>query len=208
MEEKKLGHWTTAVCAIAALLCTAAFSCCLAAEFKKAKAEDMKVDGSLCSLPSSPAFGLGVAAIACLSLAQIVGTSAAATRLCSYQGFGCCNDHDHDHKSDKGSRFTSVGLLLLSWISFGMAVVMLSAASSMNNGQAYGEGWMDGDCYVVKNGVYGGAAALAILTALLTFGFTFSTRPSTAASSVNNSINYNNSSNSPSNNKSRGRSST
>jgi len=39
----------------------------------------MKLDGSLCSLPRSSAFELGVAAIAFLLVAQLVGTSAAVT---------------------------------------------------------------------------------------------------------------------------------
>jgi hypothetical protein len=44
-----------------------------------AQDKDVKLDGSLCSLPRSSAFELGVAAIAFLFVAQLVGTSAAVT---------------------------------------------------------------------------------------------------------------------------------
>ena len=39
---------------------------------------------SLCSLPKSSAFELGVAAIAFLTVAQLVGTTAAATTMCAF----------------------------------------------------------------------------------------------------------------------------
>jgi len=68
-----------AICGIVALLSATAFSCSVAAEFRKVKVKDMKLDGSLCSLPRSSAFELGVAAIAFLLVAQLVGTSAAVT---------------------------------------------------------------------------------------------------------------------------------
>ena len=51
----------------------------------------------------------------------------------------------------------------------------------MNSGQRYGRGWMDGDCYVARNGVFGGAAPLVLVTALLILGLTFGTKPTTAA---------------------------
>lgn len=55
---------------------------------------------------------------------------------------------------------------------------MLGTGVSMNSKQPYGKGWMDGDCYVVKNGVFGGAAAIAIVAGILILGFTFSLPPS------------------------------
>jgi len=50
----------------------------------------------------------------------------------------------------------------------------------MNHGQRYGRGWMDGDCYVARNGVFGAAAALVVVTALTTLGLTFATEPTAA----------------------------
>lgn len=162
---ERLKHGKMVVSSSVVLLGTVAFSCCVAAEFKKTKAKDMELDGSLCSLPRSSAFGLGIAAIVCLFLAQIVGTSMAGAGLCSRGKYsGSC------------SRIVSTTLLALSWVSFGLTAILLGTGSSMNSGQAYGKGWLDGECYVVKKGVYAGAAVLTVATVILILGFFFSTR--------------------------------
>lgn len=49
-------------------------------------------------------------------------------------------------------------------LSFGIAVIMLISATSMNRRQAYGEGWLNGECYIVKGGTYIGSAILVIVT--------------------------------------------
>ncbi|KAG8072014.1 hypothetical protein GUJ93_ZPchr0006g45630 [Zizania palustris] len=162
-----------AICGIVVLLSATAFSCSLAAEFRKVKDKDMKLDGSLCSLPKSSAFELGVAAIAFLSAAQLVGTTAAATTMCAAS--------KHSKSSTTRRRVGSVALLVLSWVTFALAVVLLATAASMNHGQRYGRGWMDGDCYVARNGVFAGAAALVVVTALLIVGLTSATKSSAAA---------------------------
>ncbi|KAG7598915.1 hypothetical protein ISN44_As06g031240 [Arabidopsis suecica] len=51
----------------------AAFFLCLSAEFQKAKGKDLKWDGESCYLPENRAFGLGIAALVCIFVAQIVG---------------------------------------------------------------------------------------------------------------------------------------
>ncbi|KAK3155019.1 hypothetical protein QOZ80_2BG0197810 [Eleusine coracana subsp. coracana] len=162
-----------AICAIVALLSAAAFACSLAAEFRKVKGKDMKVDGSLCSMPRSSAFELGVAAIAFLFVAQLVGTSAAVTAA------GAANKPKKSAAAAR-RRVAFVALLVLSWVSFAVAVILLATAASMNRGQRYGRGWMDGDCYVARTGVFGGAAALVVVTALITLGLTFATEPPSA----------------------------
>ncbi|TVU28138.1 hypothetical protein EJB05_19647 [Eragrostis curvula] len=164
-----------AICGIVALLSVAAFSCTLAAEFHKVKEKDMKVDGSLCSLPKSAAFELGVAAIAFLLVAQLVGTTAAVTAA------GVVKPKK---SSPTRRRVAFVALLVLSWASFAVAVILLATAASMNHGQRYGRGWMDGDCYVAKNGVFGVAAALVVVTAIITLGLTFATEPPSSSSAA------------------------
>ena len=62
-----------------------------------------------------------------------------------------------------------------------MAVILLATAASMNHGQRYGRGWMDGDCYVARSGVFGGASCLVVVTALITLGLTFATESAAAA---------------------------
>ncbi|CAL5019060.1 unnamed protein product [Urochloa decumbens] len=164
-----------AVCGIVALLSATAFSCSVAAEFRKVKEKDMKLDGSLCSLPRSSAFELGVSAIAFLFVAQLVGTTAAVT---TYAG------KPKKTAAAARGRVAFVALLVLSWLSFAVAVVLLATAASMNHGQRYGRGWMDGDCYVARNGVFGGAALLVAVTALITLGLTFATEPTAAAAAM------------------------
>ncbi|KAM0821662.1 hypothetical protein ACQ4PT_072030 [Festuca glaucescens] len=166
-----------AVCGIVVLLSATAFSCSLAAEFRKVKDKDMKLDGSLCSLPKSSAFELGVAAIAFLTVAQLVGTTAAATTMCA-------TTSKPSKPAVTRGRVASVALLVLSWVCFALAVVLLATAASMNSGQRYGWGWMDGDCYVARNGVFGGAAALVVVTALLILGLAFATEPAGAGTST------------------------
>ncbi|XP_008797973.2 protein MODIFYING WALL LIGNIN-1 [Phoenix dactylifera] len=161
MEKKPSRFGKLAIRVILVFLGTVAFACSLAAEFKKVKAKDMKLDGSLCSLPRSPAFGLGITAAVCLSIAQIVGTSQVGTRLCSGE------------KNIRTSRILSIAQLVASWMSFGLALVLLATGSSMNGGQPYGKGWMDGKCYVVRNGVFIGAAILAVVTVVFLLGYTF-----------------------------------
>ncbi|KAJ1280616.1 hypothetical protein BS78_04G246200 [Paspalum vaginatum] len=160
-----------AICGIVALLSATAFSCSLAAEFRKVKEKDVKLDGSLCSLPKTSAFELGVAAIAFLFVAQLVGTTAAVTTVCAAKP---------KKSSAARGRLVFVALLALSWLSFAVAVTLLATAASMNHGQRYGRGWMDGDCYVARNGVFGGAAFLVLVTALATLGLTVATEPAAA----------------------------
>lgn len=160
--EKPRFRTIPVVCSAVILLGVAAFACCVAAEFKKSKAKDMEIDGSLCHLPRSPAFGLGIAALVCLSVAQVAGTTVAATSLCA------------GHKS-KRSRILPISLLILSWISFGLAAILLGTGSSMNDKQPYGRGWLNAECYVVKDGVYVGSAILAAATVIFVLGFAFST---------------------------------
>ncbi|XP_010933010.1 protein MODIFYING WALL LIGNIN-1 [Elaeis guineensis] len=159
MEKPRFGK--LAIRIVVVFLGTVAFSCSLAAEFKKVKAKDMKLDGNLCSLPRSSAFGLGITALVCLSIAQIVGTSAVGTRLCSGE------------RNARRSRTVSIIQLVSSWLSYGFAMVLLATGSSMNGGQPYGKGWMDGKCYIARNGVFGGAAILVVTTVVFILGFTF-----------------------------------
>ncbi|KAI3453915.1 hypothetical protein Pfo_010578 [Paulownia fortunei] len=137
------------------------FALCLAAEFKKPKKNDLRLDGNMCYLPGSSAFGLGIAALTCLSIAQVIGNL-----------FICRKFHSREHSRGCKFRKPSVSCILLvfSWISFGLAVILISAATSMSRSQPFGEGWLDGECYVVKDGVYVGSAVLGLLALGSTLG--------------------------------------
>ncbi|CAD5164479.1 protein MODIFYING WALL LIGNIN-1 isoform X2 [Musa acuminata AAA Group] len=152
------------ICTIVALLGVVAFSCCVAAEFEKVKVKDMRLDGSLCSLPRSSAFGLGIAALVCLSIAQVIGTTMGGSRICSIKA------------AASSSRIASIALLCLAWIIYALASIILAIASSMDGGQSYGKGWMNGDCYIVHDGVYAGAAVMVVSIVLVILAFNFKTR--------------------------------
>nr|KAJ0199836.1 hypothetical protein LSAT_V11C600305470 [Lactuca sativa] len=52
--------------------------------------------------------------------------------------------------------------------SFFMAFILMGIASSMSRKQIYGEGWVDGKCYLVKNGVYVASGILFLIAIIST----------------------------------------
>ncbi|ONK79919.1 uncharacterized protein A4U43_C01F11810 [Asparagus officinalis] len=139
--------WAMASVAAAALD-LAASSCSVAAEFKKAKMNDMKLDGKFCSLPRTPAFVLGLAALICISVSQML--RAFVWMLGGFSINKC-----------------QTIMIVFSWICFILAMILLATGSSMNNWQRYGQGWMDGNCYVIRTGEYLGAAALIVVNLVM-----------------------------------------
>lgn len=53
---------------------------------------------------------------------------------------------------------------MLGRVGFGVAVILLITATSMNRRQTYGVGWLNGECYLVKEGTYAGSAILILVT--------------------------------------------
>ncbi|KAE8677505.1 Long-chain fatty alcohol dehydrogenase family protein [Hibiscus syriacus] len=53
---------------------------------------------------------------------------------------------------------------------FGVAAILISAATSMSRTQAYGEGWLEGECYLVRDGVYISSGVLSLLAVLTLLG--------------------------------------
>ncbi|GAB4834858.1 hypothetical protein Ancab_033127 [Ancistrocladus abbreviatus] len=51
------------------------FVCCIVAEFKKLKEEDVRLVGRLCDLTGSEACGFGIAGLMCLLSAEMIGSS-------------------------------------------------------------------------------------------------------------------------------------
>lgn len=77
------------------------------------KAKDVKLDGNLCSLPGSQAFGLGITALICLVAAQILGTCAGGPSFC------CSLLHKEEkklhHDITARNRTVAIILLVVSW---------------------------------------------------------------------------------------------
>ncbi|KAI4314604.1 hypothetical protein L6164_027493 [Bauhinia variegata] len=127
---------------------------CAVAEFKRNKKEDLRWSGSMCYLPPSQAFGWGIAALACLFVAQIIGNFIFFKHSCSG------GERNAIFKTPAIAKV----LFLISWVSFGSAVVLLFTATSMSRRQQYGVGWLNGECYLVKGGTYAGSAILVLVT--------------------------------------------
>ncbi|TKY70186.1 DUF1218 protein [Spatholobus suberectus] len=132
----------------------ASFTLCIASEIKRNKKEDLRWNGKLCHLPSSPAFGLGIASLVSLVLAQSIGNSIL------FKNYFSGGKRNAQYKIPVIPRI----LFLISWLSFGIAVILLIASTSMSRRQPYGEGWLNGECYLVKGGIYAGSAILILVT--------------------------------------------
>ncbi|KAL9424731.1 hypothetical protein AB3S75_031786 [Citrus x aurantiifolia] len=155
MEKKHHRYGFVFVLCIIISLDLVSFISCLIAEAKKAKRKDLKLDGKLCYLPESHAHELGIAALICLGVAQVIGN----LLICR---IFCTRDKRNNCKTQKLRIATA--LLVLSWISFGVAVILLGAATSMSRKQPYGKGWLDRECYLVKDGVFVGSGGLVLIT--------------------------------------------
>ncbi|KAK1403037.1 protein MODIFYING WALL LIGNIN-1 [Heracleum sosnowskyi] len=145
------------------LIALLSFALCIAAEFKKSKKKDIRLDGRLCYIPKSDAYGLGISALVCLFAAQILTNFF----ICKKFWFGRDRNSSSTISSSSSSckpRFSGISILLLSvsWISFVISAILVSAATSMSQSQPFGDGWLDGECYIVKDGVYIGSGILAL----------------------------------------------
>ncbi|XP_061341766.1 protein MODIFYING WALL LIGNIN-2-like [Gastrolobium bilobum] len=141
------------------------FILCITSEIKRNKKEDLRWNGKLCYLPSSQAFGLGIAALVSFILAQIIGNCILFKNSCSGR------KRNAQYKIPVLAKL----LLLISWLSFGIAVILLITATSMSKMQPYGVGWLNGECYLVKRGTYAGSAILVIVTVGSVIGSALST---------------------------------
>ncbi|PIA31621.1 hypothetical protein AQUCO_04900133v1 [Aquilegia coerulea] len=179
MERSQYG--LALLCFLILSLGLIAFSLCVASEFKKSKGKDMKLDGKLCHLPKSPAFILGILGCLCVSIAQIIGNIVLVM-------------HFRSAKSEviEWKQRTIILTVLLSWISFGFVIILLGVSTSMNGMQPYGKGWLDGDCYVVKEGVYNAAGGLIVLTVTFMLISILGTRTKFCGERIEHDITHNN----------------
>ncbi|KAF4354721.1 hypothetical protein CsatB_000862 [Cannabis sativa] len=167
--EKRQNGLLPVLCVVFSLgLCSAAS--CVAAELKRAKVKDLKLNGKQCYLPETHSFRLGIAALICLCVAQIIGNLVVVLLCFLFHA-----------KTPMVSTF----LLIISWISFGISVILLGSATSMSGRQPYGKGWLEGECYLVKDGVFTGSAILVLLTMASTLASAITTITTTTISQVN-----------------------
>ncbi|XP_022136395.1 uncharacterized protein LOC111008116 [Momordica charantia] len=162
MEKRRLGY--TLTLSIVVSLALVAFVSCIAAELHRTKIKDLKLDGKQCYLPENRAFGYGVAALVCLVMAQVIGN----ILLCRSFKFNS-REKKCSNQSSKRPNLAII-LLVVSWASFTVVIVLLSAASSMSRRQPYAAGWLGGECYLVKAGVFVASAILILVTVGSTVG--------------------------------------
>ncbi|KAK4804854.1 hypothetical protein SAY86_004671 [Trapa natans] len=160
MAEERWGLASISLCVATAVLGLLSALSCIASELKRTKEDELKLDGKLCYLPgNSGAYMFGAAALTFLCAAQAVGNLGIVTNWACWRMKIGSRSND-----DKRRRMViTAGLLAVSWVSFLIAVTLIGAATSMNREQGYGRGWLDGECYTVKRGVYLSSAALALV---------------------------------------------
>ncbi|CAL5364703.1 unnamed protein product [Camellia sinensis] len=112
---------------------------------------------STCNYPSSPAFGLGLTAALALMVAQII--------INVTTGCICCRRGPHQSNSN-----WTVALIcfVVSWFTFVIAFLLLLTGAALND--QHGEETMyfgNYYCYVVKPGVFAGAAVLSLASVIL-----------------------------------------
>lgn len=145
------------VCIIAAALGLLSAALGFAAEGKKFKQSEVDVRNNVCRYPASPAFALGNTGALTLLMALII--------INASSGCYCCYRR-HSRRCE-----CNVALIcfVFSWITFVPAFLLLLGAAALNNQQSMDGSSMyfDDNCYVVKSGVFAGAACLSFISVAL-----------------------------------------
>ncbi|KAL2558889.1 hypothetical protein Fot_03628 [Forsythia ovata] len=129
-----------------------------AAEAKRIKGSQVQFPTpDECIYPRSPALGLGLTAALALVIAQIIITAAT--------GCICCRKGPRQSNSNWTLALTCS---VVSWFTFGIAFLLLLSGAALNR-QHGEENLYFGNyyCYVVKPGVFAGAAVLSLASVIL-----------------------------------------
>ncbi|KAL1820039.1 hypothetical protein ACET3Z_014908 [Daucus carota] len=153
MEKKAM-----VVCVVVGFLGLIASSLAFAAEFKRIKRSEVQFTApDECVYPRSPALALGLTAAVALVIAQIIINVAT--------GCNCCRSGSHQ----LNSKWTlALSCFVVSWFTFVLAFLLLLTGAALND-QRGEENMYFGNyyCYVVKPGVFAGAAILSLATVVL-----------------------------------------
>ncbi|XP_078148338.1 protein VASCULATURE COMPLEXITY AND CONNECTIVITY-like [Carex rostrata] len=132
------------------------------AEVTKIKDTDVYINiYNECYYPSSPAFGTAIVAMLLLVLAQILVTVFGG--CC-----GCCKKDPNAPVVLGTKRTLAIVFVVISWITFAISVILF-ILGAMRNGTGNHTESLD-NCYVVKPGIFAGAAICALFT--MTFSIT------------------------------------
>ncbi|KAI9083860.1 hypothetical protein K1719_034118 [Acacia pycnantha] len=134
----------------------------IVAELLRNKQDDIRWNnGKLCYAPVSRSYWLGIAALCCLALSQL---------LANFIFFNPSLQNPQFHIP-----VVAKLLVFISWVCCGVGIVILTVAISMTGEQNYGEGWLEGDCYVVKPGCFVASSILLLLSLASISASSFST---------------------------------
>ncbi|KAH7839596.1 hypothetical protein Vadar_006121 [Vaccinium darrowii] len=146
------------VCSILGFLGLLSAATGFAAEAKRIKGSQVLLTSpSTCTYPSSPAMGLGLTAAMALLVAQII--------INVTSGCFCCKRGPRQSNSN-----WTLALIcyVVSWFTYVIAFLLLLTGAALND--QHGEGTMyfgNYYCYVVKPGVFAGAAVLSLASVIL-----------------------------------------
>lgn len=146
------------VCAVVGFLGLLSALLGFVAEAKRIKGSQVKFSSpSECVYPRSPALALGLTAALSLMIAQVLINVAT--------GCTCCTRRPHQSTSN-----WTLALLcfLVSWLTFVIAFLLLLTGAALNDEHGkeniyFGSSY----CYVVKPGVFAGAASLSLASVVL-----------------------------------------
>lgn len=153
---------TIVICSIVGFLGLLSAVAGFAAEVTRIKGYQVEfTPPSECVYPRSPALGLGLTAAAALMMVQIIVNVSA--------GCICCRKGSH-----QSTPHWTLALICfsLSWFTFVIAFLLLLTGAALN--ERHGEDnvyFGNYYCYVVKPGVFAGAAALSIASTALGLGY-------------------------------------
>lgn len=130
------------------------------AEGKKLAESDItRLASDECVHTRSPALGLGLAAAIALLVAQIISNSLG--------GCICCELGVNDPSGKSTPVAVAISCLTLSWVTFSIAFLLLVAGASINDKRDASDNNLSTGCYVLKSGVFTGAAFASMTTAIL-----------------------------------------
>ncbi|KAI3457884.1 hypothetical protein Pfo_014547 [Paulownia fortunei] len=146
------------VCCVVGLLGLLSAATGFAAEAKRIKGNQVQFPSpSECIYPRSPALGLGLTAAITLMIAQIIINVAT--------GCTCCRQGPHQSNSNWT---LALVCFVVSWFTFVIAFLLLLTGAALND-QHGEEDFNFGNyyCFVVKPGVFAGAAVLSLASVIL-----------------------------------------
>lgn len=146
------------ICSVVGFLGLVAAALAFAAEAKHIRANQVTLTPEeTCIYPKSAALQLGIISALALLVAQLI-VNISAGCLC------CARGRSYGASSN---RTIAIICLVVSWITFGIAFVLLMAGAALNDQHYANMRNFDSYCYVVKSGVFAGGAVLALATVTL-----------------------------------------